>query len=634
MNPGETFTDLDGRSWTVDRSLGTGTWSQSLLVRSRDGDDAVARLPLSEVDIGGPDAAARAAACSERCQQLATLLEAEPPWGPRLIGRATATDGRPLLLVRRYPSTLASRLDAGAPLTEVLHIVQRVGSLLRESGRVHGALNGRNILLDEAGRLVVDDLWTPAAARCRVAHDGFRPPEAAAAPEAGWDTWALCALLYRCALSGVPAANGRRPSPVRIPDAGLDKVAIATLKDRALSRLAAERSNPRFRGRLAERLGAMLNRGLSQQATPSPPYRFLSMSAFLERLSEVVALVEPRVDEVGRILLPQGARDAVFQGGEAVSFAVTVATSTVVDTREDLVCGVALYDLDADGEMRVPVPEARYETRKHPSGRLRFAFTLPGVAPGRYRVRVAFTVRDSGHQPTTAQGEFEIRPPPGWVPPAEEVAPAPLAFPGSTPPSGPAEPAAEVPAEGPPSTYSGEDAEAPQAEVVALPSPVSPPASTAPVSPLPRPVSPPATRPEPVEVEIDISEPGTSPNEEATLPQARPVAVPSAAETSPFETASPGSVDEDPWGVPGRWEPALPDPSLEDAFGDAPLPGAHHGGEDLFGDSDDEFGAYSRDSPLERIYETIRRDTYTSMVAVAAACLILVLLLTLVLQSC
>ncbi len=39
-------------------------------------------------------------------------------------------------------------------------------------------------------------------------------------------------------------------------------------------------------------------------------------------------------------------------------------------------------------------------------------------------MRVAFTIRDSGDEPITAEGEFRVRAAPGYVPPRVEAAPA------------------------------------------------------------------------------------------------------------------------------------------------------------------------------------------------------------------
>jgi len=198
------------------------------------------------------------------------------------------------------------------------------------------------------------------------------------------------------------------------------------------ARLQQERANPRFAARVADKLGAVLNRGLSRQPAPSPPYRFGSATELTGRLQEIRALVDPRVEGVGKVLLHADAKDGMFEGGAVAAFSTTV-TITPGATHEDLATGLLVRDLDAEGDDRVPVPDARYNVKPHPSGRLRFDFELPELRPGRYTVRVAFTVKDSGHEPTTADGHFEIRPPPGYVPPADEPAPESqaLRFPGS-----------------------------------------------------------------------------------------------------------------------------------------------------------------------------------------------------------
>src|SRR5690606_26110194 len=129
---------------------------------------------------------------------------------------------------------------------------------------------------NDRGEPVLTDLVTPAAARLLERLEGlaqgrtsWRPPEGGK-PSGGWDTWALCQVLWQSAMTREAEATQRLDLPVD----GLDKVALATLKDRALGRLGHERTNPRFRARLADRLAAVLNRGLSRFSEPSPPYRF------------------------------------------------------------------------------------------------------------------------------------------------------------------------------------------------------------------------------------------------------------------------------------------------------------------------------------------------------------------------
>jgi len=58
---------------------------------------------------------------------------------------------------------------------------------------------------------------------------------------------------------------------------------------------------------------------------------------------------------------------------------------------------------------------------RHPSGRFRFSFRVADLTPGNYLVRVAFTIRDSGHEPSTCEGPFTIRAAAGYVPPRTET---------------------------------------------------------------------------------------------------------------------------------------------------------------------------------------------------------------------
>lgn len=458
MKIGDTFTDGQKQTWAVGECLGRGSWGRTFLVRPAGGDPHATRV--LKVALGPGDFPSDAPvprevpeACHEALMEQARLLErAEHAFLPRLESVVTLPDGRPALLMARYPTTLQRRLEGAMPLSQALKLVVHLTEQLARAGLVHGALRPSNVLLNERGEPVLTDWLTPAAARLvdrlEVLAEGrisWRPPEAGR-PSGLWDTWALCQVLWHSAMTRDAEASQR----LELPDEGLDKVALATLKDRALARLGHEQTNPRFRARLTERLAAVLNRGLSRPAEPSPPYRFVDAATLLPRVQEVAALVEPRVDEVGRVLLgPDADANGVFSGGTSVDFTVSVACSAGVIDPDDVVCGLQLTDLDAPGEPRVRLPDAGFRVSTHPSGRLRFRFTLPDVPPGRYRVRTAFSVRDSGHEPQVADGAFEVRPPPGYVPPVERdepVSKAPLAFPGQHRPTDPPDREPQAPA--------------------------------------------------------------------------------------------------------------------------------------------------------------------------------------------
>ncbi|MEZ4239658.1 MAG: hypothetical protein R3F59_26590 [Myxococcota bacterium] len=443
------LTDSLDRQWVPGTVLGRGTWGRSRIVRDPQGRDAVLKEPLVESDFpaDAPLPEEVLAACRTAARQQAELLsEGSEPYLPRLEATVDLGGGRIGLILPRY-HTLQRKLGRGVALGDVVALVHRVANTLAEAGRVHGNLRPSNIVFGERDQPFLADVSTPAvsphqvrlADLANVRH--WLPPEArnrATVRQDAWamhDTWALCQILHAAVLT--EPGTDERPATLVLAEGGLDKVALATLKDAALAKLAAEGTNPRFRGRVTDRLGALLSRGLSASWEPSPPYRFSTARDLAERLAEILALLHPRGVAVGRLLLPASAADGVFQGGGELSFSVTVGCTQGISDHEDIVCGLQLVDLDATDDPRRPVEDTKIVVQVHPSGRLRFHLSLPAVPPGRYRVRVAFAVKDSGHEPQVASGEFEVRPPPGYVPPRLEPERAALPFPGGSRPTAP-----------------------------------------------------------------------------------------------------------------------------------------------------------------------------------------------------
>jgi hypothetical protein len=230
-------------------------------------------------------------------------------------------------------------------------------------------------------------------------------------PSAVIDTYAVAAMLYW----GILASSEGSTKPPDAPLEGLDKSMLVALKDRVHNRLKEEKANPRFHTRLSDRTAALLNRALSRQTSPSPPYRFQNLSEFQRRLSQLRALVNPCVEQVGKILLDRSPGSDTYSTEEDVVFSCTIGCSPGVESHEEIVCGLAIFDQDTD--TRIRNIQCIYKVDSHPSGRLRFGFQLPDVQPGSYLVRVAFTIRESGDEPLVAEGRFECRPAPGYVPP-------------------------------------------------------------------------------------------------------------------------------------------------------------------------------------------------------------------------
>ena len=185
-----------------------------------------------------------------------------------------------------------------------------------------------------------------------------------------------------------------------------------------------EDSNPRFHGRLAERVAVLLSRAISRETSPSPPYRFPRLVELQARLDEIQQLIRPQVSSVGKVLLDRTAAKPWFTTDEDISFTTTVGTSAGVEGQEEIGVGIAMFDLDRDQRMKDLA--LGYSVDRHPSGRYRFAFTVGGLGPGRYRARLAFAIRDSGQPPVTSEAEFNVRAAPGWVPRAEPPVASPL----------------------------------------------------------------------------------------------------------------------------------------------------------------------------------------------------------------
>ena len=434
MKAGETVRDSAGRIYQVGQQLGRGLWGRVYSARDEAaGLDCVLKVPLAAADLG--DDEKLAAAVREIAIEQARLHEAQAELGlVPLLGRVALPDGGTALVLAKMPNSLEKRLLAGAPLEELLHGVIAVVKVLRAfEDPFHGNLKPSNIFVDGDGKVLLADVVTPATRRVMAALLGHAGPDhpylapevraAAASAPLGppTDAYALAMALYRGAMA-TPGGADRFPE---LPLEGLDKAKVVTLKDRVVNRLRREPSNPRFHTRLAERFAALLNRALSRETSPSPPYRFRRLDELMGRLDEIVALVHPTVTHAGKLIFDLKGGAESFTTEDNLSFSCTVATTSGVETHEEIACGLAFFDADTDQRLRNL--QCAYSVDRHPSGRFRFLFKLEGVNPGAYRVRVAYAIRESGEEPHTTEAGFRVRAAPGYVPP--KVEPGPTAIP-------------------------------------------------------------------------------------------------------------------------------------------------------------------------------------------------------------
>lgn len=652
MRTGDIVTAEGGRSFTVGEMLGRGLWGTSWLVRDGAGREGVLKVALdpSDVPTDAPVPDGLFAACRAAAGELAEVYGKNHPWLPRLDAVVKTTAGVPGVVLARYPNTLKRKIAGGITLSEGVPLLLVVARLIDESGVPHGDLRPSNVFVNDRGDAVLADPMPVAILpfRARLSElagherDEFLPPEAVDRTGPGLDTYALCAMLYRIAMIGAVGAgrDPRREERVPLPRDGLDKVELAGLRDRVLSRLKDDRANPRFAPRMSERMGSLLNRGLSKDTEPSPPYRFSDLAALRPRLDEVAELIDPRVEDVGHLLLAPNAKNSVFQGGEPATFSVTIACSPGVQGHEDVVCGLQITDLDASGDARVKVPDTKFSVKAHHSGRQRFDFVVPELHPGRYRLNVAFSIRDGREEPKVATGEFEIRPPPGYVPPGEDPpsSPAPLSLPPRSGASFPSSVGAVGTGDGP---------SAPGADVVRLfgSGPASDPGSDG----FPRPIAPsspgvdaPAVAPavprevdsgdrdgdtapanvgaRPVIAEIEV-DPTTGSGEPVSASGSTPPAIaltPSLGRSPPTgPTLAPAMAPVDPpsGGVSlGGWARQVDvDDGAPAGLNEPYVPGPI-GGEDLpsFGGEAPAAGPSTAAVWIEKAIDLVRKDTYTA----------------------
>jgi len=609
MKTGDVVLDAQGRSYQVGPLLGRGLWGKSYLVRHGDSRaEFVLKCPLSRDDFRGdvPLTDTLLGACQNACAEQARMLgEGAHVFLPPIQSRQ-AEDGSPLLILPRFTTTLDRRIAQGCTLTEVLTVLIKVcGHLLemQEDVGLHGNLRPSNILLNDRGEVLLTDMATPAAIDAlgqlhaiSPEPNHYLPPEVLRGEELAEtaDTYAIAMILFRAVMS--PADGG--DEPVILPVAGLDKGDKVVLKDRATERLQAEDSNSRFHGRFAEKLSSVLGRALSPQTAPSPPYRFQKVEEFIGRLDELRNLIRPRIAKVGQVMLDRPPGSSTFESDEEVSFGISVGVSVGVDNYDEVAVGVAVFD-DESGD-RIRDVECAYTVDRHPSGRFRFSFRVMDLGPGRYRTRVAFAIRDSGHPPETAEAEYEVRAAAGYVPPSDPK-PASGALPFTEPDeeAPPTQPKAELKAVLDDTLADPDFGDGPEETLNFMldgegkPAPVSPPKPVVPGDVVPPPaVAPPP--PPPPEPEVEKTEPAVQ--VQTQLPE--------------------------------------PDP-LTDIVGarswtDVPLPGEE--GRDLAPPEPEDFDPPMPDGPVDRFLQLLKGDTYLQFMVAAGAVIVVLTVLLLALR--
>lgn len=638
MKTGDVVQDAQGRAYQVGPLLGRGLWGKSYLVRHGDSEaEFVLKCPLERDDFRGEVTPTDTLlnACAEACKEQGSVLgDGSHVFLPPVQSRQSE-DGSPLLITPRFTTTLERRITHGSTLAEIIRVLLSTTDhllALSGDGRVHGNLRPSNVLLNDRGEVLLTDVATPASRRAHgqlQAISGepnpYLPPEMATALDlpSGADTYALAMMLFRAAMT-------EDETLPELPREGLDKGSLVTLKDRVAARLKKEDSNPRFHARFAERLASTLNRALSKQSSPSPPFRFNQLTEFKERLEELLSLIRPNIALVGKVMLQRAPNSQTFETDEEIRFSVTVGATAGVDNHDDVACGIAIFD-DETSE-RIRDAQCGYTVERHPSGRFRFAFKLMDLPPGRYRTRLAFAVRDSGHPPTTAETQYEIRAAAGYVPP---VAPPSEA---STLPFAPRDP-------------EDEPATEPAAAMPVPPAPVAPTSESPAAAKLAEALDDPAFGTDPEPTLNFMLDPQAAPSEPTPPSGSTPPVPPSIQLPEPEpeldavaddpDTLShfmnPGDDDGDATQPAVTLDTQVPTPDpLKDIVGgtswtNVPLPGAAN--QDLAPPELEDAPDPDAVGPVQRIIDMVRGDVYLMFMGAAGAVILFLILVLAVLKN-
>jgi serine/threonine protein kinase len=430
MKTGDHVTNGKGRTFQVGQLLGRGLWGKCYLAREEaNGSEWVLKVPLGSEDLPA-EPPRLAEACREIAREQGRLLEESGNNAlVELEERFVAEDGSPAMLMPRYPEIFERRMADVGTMDEVLQALTGAMNALDTLNKVlpvHGSLKPANIMIDEEGSVRLMDPITPTlkrhlttlARRDGYLGDAYMPPEVKGAdgePNLGVsaDTFALAMTLFRASST---STDPRGPEP--LPADGLQKGDVQALKDRLHNRLKDESSNPRFHARLADRAAAIVNRGISVETSPSPPFRFNKLDEFMTRMTEVTSLVHPTIAHVGKLILNRPPAETAFGTDEEVRFSCTVGATQGVEAHEEIAAGLAVFNQESSERIRNL--SCSYTVDRHPSGRFRFSFRVTDLPPGQYMVRIAYTIRDSGHEPMTAEEGFQIIAAAGYVPPRTE----------------------------------------------------------------------------------------------------------------------------------------------------------------------------------------------------------------------
>lgn len=406
--------------------LGRGSFGKAYRAEDEETGLRVAvKLPLSEEDLTVETANEERLSLYTRLLRE-TLQQTKKLPADLAPGQLTLIEGSgnpPCILEEFYEDSLLERLHAGLNFSDLCNSLAQVCDALaslHDQNIIHGNLKPGNIFYvhTESGTEVrltdpVTPLWLEnmkTLEQRQVGLSSWLPPEARdrganTRLTTAVDTYHLARLFYEAVVEpdALKTNYSGRTAPYMGP---LDKQAINRFKGALAQRLLDDNSNPHVRDLLIRKAAAFLTRALSVEAEPSPPRRFYSAAEAAARLVEIQELFHPGFEQLGMILLDPTKANGVYDEQEEIRFSLAFRCHGGIDDADLIICMTYVRDLEADQKVKdsglVVLPS-------HDGNRFRFSFKIPGLAPGKYLVRVALAIKGSPGKPTPRDITIEVK---------------------------------------------------------------------------------------------------------------------------------------------------------------------------------------------------------------------------------
>ncbi len=437
--PNDFIRDANGATYRIGTLLGRGLFANTYTARSEDGADIVVKRSLGPQDF--PEDSSHLVKLSRAVMDEQWQLLSRRPSDYILAPthHFISEDGRYCLVYPRNDHSIRQHIGQVRSYQELLRTLVRCVQALKRfpSGLLpHGNIHPNNIFWDGKNIQFMDPL-TPLL---RLHHAEFlqakgatvfTPPEYKSPrhkkgnwdAQIGNDTYALCLLLMGRLVKG---------SEAEVTSTGLSKL-LTNNVEQSIQLLMQENpsSNPHFHKRVLRQSLRLIDRGLSVEPSPSPPYRFANLEDFQNRLQDIIDFSNPSVSKVGPILFGGPLGKGTFEIDDSIGFSCSIHTTPTLEDHDDITTGTILVDLDRNGE-RVDGYELWVDVSRLNGGRLRFQFDIQGVPPGNYGLFIGFRVNGSVATPKDVYAELTVTAPAGYSPDTPVVPPKTLQFPTTT----------------------------------------------------------------------------------------------------------------------------------------------------------------------------------------------------------